>query len=149
MKSFIRRRSHLYTSLVLIALIAVVGLFAPTPSAEASAAGCTFAPWGDMCFGVNGSSTWINTARIDRGKVSWEGICDYGAKVEVRQYYGSRPHEYGVVWADEIWRRGECAIGNAWFDFDIYRSFPHNSKICGIWHENGEPTATVCHNIYR
>ncbi|MDQ3740109.1 MAG: hypothetical protein M3389_04110, partial [Actinomycetota bacterium] len=108
----------------------VIGTLGAPASAQASADGCTGAPNGYVCVQVEGESRYVERLGAVRGKANWSGICDYRAKVVVRAPSG-RKWRY---WSP--WHRG-CSYGRAWFDWYPRRNFPHESRVCATFYEDG------------
>lgn len=102
---------------------------APAPAA-ASADGCTGAPYGYVCVQVEGERRYVERLGAVRGKANWSAICDYSAKVVVRAPSG-RKWRYRSPF-----HRG-CSWGRAWFDWYPRRRFPHNSRVCAYFYEDG------------
>lgn len=102
---------------------------APAP-AVASADGCTGAPYGYVCVQVEGEGRYVERLGAVRGKANWSAICDYSARVVVRAPSG-RTWRYRSPF-----HRG-CSWGRAWFDWYPRRRFPHESRVCAYFYEDG------------
>lgn len=131
---------------------------APDPSAEQphdgdpgtvvqagaqDASGCTPASYGMVCGVVKGKGLRVDTAHIVRDKVWPEAICDYQAVLTVYDGRGARIHQQRST------RHGGCSMGRAWFDLDVRKSFPNNSKIALSFYERGVHQGTTSYKITR
>lgn len=120
-----------------IAIAAI--LFAGTAPIFASPAlarvvdGCTAAPHGYVCVQAVGKrgSTSITKVGVSRGKVDKSFICKYRGEVRVLSPSSK------VLWKRTASRQN-CAIGRAWFNFDIKGNFPNGSRVCSRFYEGGQ-----------
>jgi hypothetical protein len=127
------------------ALAAALGSLAlGTPQAAASSQGCTYTkfPSHYVCFNINGSSTYVSTFAVIRGKLDWDNdICNHRAKVVVR-------HRGRVIWRRETSLRRGCQIFRVVRTIAAYRRFPSPSYACGSFYENGVLQDTACNWIH-
>ena len=137
--SFTRRLLALAATLAVAAAV-ILGVAAP---ASASASGCTLAPNGYVCGGVDGQSLFVNSAYVVRGKQGTEFICNYRGTVRV---YNSAGHQ---IYLKRSGRHQGCTPLRAWFNFSIKRSFPQNSKLCTSFYERDVRQGTTCFKIHR
>ncbi|MEV0536847.1 hypothetical protein [Kitasatospora sp. NPDC050463] len=108
-----------------------------------NASGCTPASYGMVCGVVKGKALRVDTAHIARDKVWPEAICDYEAVLTVYNSKGSKIHQQRSP------RHGGCSMGRAWFDLDVRKSFPNNSKIALSFYERGVHQGTTSYKITR
>jgi hypothetical protein len=113
-----------------VAAVVTAGSLGAAAPAGASAEGCTGAPNGYVCVQVEGESRYVERLGAVRGKASWSAICDYRAKVVVRAPSGRK-------WVYKSPFHRGCSWGRAWFDWYPRRNFPHNSRVCSWFYEDG------------
>jgi hypothetical protein len=126
------------------ALVATaVALTVGTPKAAADSYGCTWAPFGNVCILIEGSGLYVSHVRVRRAKIDWSLICNYQGRMVVKNRYGQ------VI--DRRWsvRHAGCSVAWAWFDWYPRRTYPHGSRICTAFFENGELQGKPCNYVYR
>ena len=123
-------RSWVVKPLLTACALGLCMLVVLVPKAGASAEGCTAAPLGYVCNYTHGTSTWVSEVDAIRGKLSWDAICSYSAKVFFYiPHRGTRVRRSGIV------HNGACSFGRAWINFAINRHYRDGTKICVAFYE--------------
>jgi hypothetical protein len=126
------------------ALVAsAVALTVGTPKAAADSYGCTWAPFGNVCILIEGSGRYVSHVRVRRAKIDPSLICNYQGRMVVKNRYGK------VI--DRRWSRyhAGCSVVWAWFDWYPRRTYPHRSRICTAFFENGDLQGKPCNYVLR
>jgi hypothetical protein len=131
-------------TLAAAAAVATIALLLSVEASPASADsyGCTWAPYGNVCILIEGSGLNVRHVRVRRAKIDWSLICNYQARMTVRNASGRL--------IDSRWspyRRG-CSVAWAWFDWYPRRDYPNNSKVCTAFFENGELQGKPCNYVH-
>jgi hypothetical protein len=134
---------RIFIAAAALAAAVVAALSVGAPKAAADSYGCTWAPFGNVCILIEGSGLYVSHVRVRRAKIDWSLICNYQARMTIRTAGGRL--------IDRRWsrRHAGCSVVWAWFDWYPRRTYPHGSKICTAFFENGELQGKPCNRVLR
>ncbi|PZG23378.1 hypothetical protein C1I95_03350 [Micromonospora craterilacus] len=128
-----------------LAAITAATLVTTASPAAATASGCTAArDIGLVCGEVIGSGLHISTATVTRTRPGWPvsgNVCDYQGLITVYNSSGSQ------IYQQRSPKHSGCTFYIGWFDFNVNRYFPNNSKISLSFYEYGVHQGTVSFKI--
>ena len=110
--------------------------------ARASSNGCTAAPYGAACISVSGRGLRVEYVSVTRVKADPSFICNYQGRMTVTNSSGR------VIEKRSSSRHKGCTTGTAWFDWDLRKDYPNNSKVCASFLEGGIVQGTACKKIH-
>jgi hypothetical protein len=119
---------------VLAMSLALIGTMLVGPmsnTADASADGCTPAPYGSVCIYVTGKGLNVKKISVARSKIDLSLICHYAGEVEIRPPKGRK---YSLP----VQSQNNCAVGRAWFNWYGNWNFPHGTRIFVHFYEDGK-----------
>lgn len=138
-------RGAIAGTLVLAGLAALAMSLHASPAA-ADSEGCTYTSFPNkyVCFYIYGRGTHVDKFVVIRGKLDRgdNGICNYEGRVVVKA-----PN--GETWRYTSDHRAGCQEGRATRTIRVNRNYPHGSKACGTFVENGQVQDTACNKIER
>lgn len=122
-------------------LFVSAGTIAVAEPASASSSGCTAAPSGYVCGGVDGSHKYISHLYVVRGKASRDFICNYQGLFTIYDRNGN------WLVQKHTSRHSGCSVGRAWFDWNPRTSYPTGAKVCAGFYERDVRQGMVCFKL--
>ena len=132
--------------LLVLAGLVVLAMSVQPPPAAADSEGCTYTNFPNkyVCFRIHGRGTHVDKFVVARGKLDRgdNGICNYEGRVSVKA-----PN--GETWNYTSDHRAGCQTGRATRTIKVNRDYPHGSRACGEFWENGQLQDRACNKIER
>jgi hypothetical protein len=133
-------------ALVAATLLGLGGVTVTAAPAQASASGCTWAPYGYVCGNVIGSGVRVTEVYVSRGKADPSLICSYRGRMTVWNVEGRKVYDKWTA------TQSGCVPARAYLT--IHRgstlTFPNNSKLCTNFYEYGvQQGGGTCFAIYQ